>query len=157
MPVSSLHKLIRTAVAYTVAAEIEHVGRRRSHEELAIDATQRVAAEEDLRERAAQGEAEEDDLLERVVRAVHGRGLDSDTPPAFAGGTNVQGVAFVRVELQGHGAIGHCDRHAVRSGSYAPPAIDPVRAQVETLDPDALTPRQALDALYRLRDLLDER
>jgi DNA mismatch repair protein MutS len=46
-------------------------------------------------------------------------------------------------------------------GSGAPPeevdppseTIDPLREALEGIDPDTLTPRQALDALYRLRGL----
>jgi DNA mismatch repair protein MutS len=34
---------------------------------------------------------------------------------------------------------------------------DPVRAEVESLDIDALTPREALDVLYRLKGLARER
>lgn len=34
-----------------------------------------------------------------------------------------------------------------------PPTVDPVRAAVEALDPDALSPREALEAIYRLRRL----
>ena len=37
-----------------------------------------------------------------------------------------------------------------------PPRRDPLREAAETLDPDAMTPRQALEALYRLRDLASE-
>ena len=33
------------------------------------------------------------------------------------------------------------------------PADDPVRDAVDALDPDSMTPREALDALYRLKDL----
>jgi DNA mismatch repair protein MutS len=43
------------------------------------------------------------------------------------------------------------------SHAAAPPqAEDPLRKAVEELDPDALTPRQALEALYRLRSMLNE-
>jgi len=37
-----------------------------------------------------------------------------------------------------------------------PPPVDPLRAAVEGLDADALTPREALDALYRLKALVRE-
>jgi len=30
---------------------------------------------------------------------------------------------------------------------------DPLRGAVEALDPDAMSPREALEALYRLKDL----
>jgi DNA mismatch repair protein MutS len=35
------------------------------------------------------------------------------------------------------------------------PAPDPLRDYLQTLDPDAMTPREALDALYALRALGD--
>jgi DNA mismatch repair protein MutS len=38
---------------------------------------------------------------------------------------------------------------------FAPPAPSPVAAALRALDPDALSPREALDALYRLHRLLD--
>ncbi len=34
-----------------------------------------------------------------------------------------------------------------------PPAPDPLRAELDTISPDELTPRQALDALYRLKQI----
>ncbi len=37
-----------------------------------------------------------------------------------------------------------------------PPRRDPLREAAEALDPDAMTPREALEALYRLRDLARE-
>jgi DNA mismatch repair protein MutS len=36
----------------------------------------------------------------------------------------------------------------------APPPTDELRSQLASLDPDELTPRSALEALYRLRKLL---
>jgi DNA mismatch repair protein MutS len=39
---------------------------------------------------------------------------------------------------------------------FAVPPPDAVRAALATLDPDALSPKAALEALYRLRQLLDE-
>jgi DNA mismatch repair protein MutS len=36
----------------------------------------------------------------------------------------------------------------------APPAADPLREALAAVDPDALTPKQALEALYRLKGLL---
>lgn len=38
--------------------------------------------------------------------------------------------------------------------SAPPPAIDPLREELASLDPDALSPKAALDALYRLKQLL---
>ena len=37
-----------------------------------------------------------------------------------------------------------------------PPAPDPIRTELASLDPDSMSPRAALEALYRLRALLDE-
>ena len=37
----------------------------------------------------------------------------------------------------------------------SPPAPDEVRAAVAALDPDALSPREALEALYKLKRLFD--
>ncbi|CUA98873.1 DNA mismatch repair protein MutS [Thiomonas bhubaneswarensis] len=42
---------------------------------------------------------------------------------------------------------------AQRQATEAAPQTDALRDALETLDPDALTPRQALEALYRLKDL----
>ena len=39
----------------------------------------------------------------------------------------------------------------------APPAADPLHEAMRALDPDALTPKEALEALYRLRGLLKEK
>jgi DNA mismatch repair protein MutS len=38
--------------------------------------------------------------------------------------------------------------------STALPAADPLREALDATDPDALTPKQALEALYRLKGLL---
>jgi DNA mismatch repair protein MutS len=40
-------------------------------------------------------------------------------------------------------------------GTAAAPPPDAVRAALATLDPDELSPKAALEALYRLRRLLD--
>ncbi|HEX7822976.1 MAG TPA: DNA mismatch repair protein MutS [Sphingobium sp.] len=37
-----------------------------------------------------------------------------------------------------------------------PPPLDPVRETLSAIDPDALTPREALDALYRLKRLVND-
>jgi DNA mismatch repair protein MutS len=42
-------------------------------------------------------------------------------------------------------------------GLFAPPAPAPALSALEALDPDELTPKQALEALYRLRALLPPR
>ena len=39
----------------------------------------------------------------------------------------------------------------------APPAAAPLREALASLDPDAMSPREALEALYRLRGLIGER
>ena len=36
---------------------------------------------------------------------------------------------------------------------FGEPAADPVRDAIDALDPDSMSPREALDALYRLKDL----
>ena len=41
-------------------------------------------------------------------------------------------------------------------GLFAPPLPSPVDAALRALDPDALSPREALDALYRLRRLVQD-
>jgi DNA mismatch repair protein MutS len=42
-----------------------------------------------------------------------------------------------------------------RGGDDAPPAlVDPIRLAVRAIDPDAMSPREAMDALYRLRGML---
>ncbi len=43
---------------------------------------------------------------------------------------------------------------AARETTPEPPPADPVHEALAAVDPDALTPREALDALYRLRGLL---
>ncbi len=43
---------------------------------------------------------------------------------------------------------------AAQLNLFAPPAPSPVTEAVRALDPDAMTPRDAMDALYRLRDLV---
>ena len=42
-----------------------------------------------------------------------------------------------------------------RASRLPPPAPDEVRAAVAALDPDALSPREALEALYKLKRLID--
>ena len=41
-----------------------------------------------------------------------------------------------------------------KGGSAGPKAADPAREALAALDPDSMSPREALDALYRLRELL---
>jgi DNA mismatch repair protein MutS len=46
---------------------------------------------------------------------------------------------------------------AARSVESAAPATDEIRTALQALDPDELSPRAALDALYKLRKLLEKR
>jgi DNA mismatch repair protein MutS len=46
---------------------------------------------------------------------------------------------------------------AARSVEAAAPATDEIRTALQALDPDDLSPRAALDALYKLRKLLEKR
>ena len=75
----------------------------------------------------------------------------------------------VLARLEGHGATGAASVHAAAALDELPlfsalrptaaPATtapsDPLREAVEALCPDEMTPREAMDALYRLRGLLD--
>ncbi|MBK1709381.1 MULTISPECIES: DNA mismatch repair protein MutS [Marichromatium] len=75
-------------------------------------------------------------------------------------------IARARARLQEleQNARAHAEREAVQLSLFAaepaaaptpePPAPDPLHEALEALDPDALSPREALDALYRLRALL---
>ncbi|AHF04977.1 DNA mismatch repair protein MutS [Marichromatium purpuratum 984] len=75
-------------------------------------------------------------------------------------------IARARTRLQEleHNARAHAERETVQLSLFAaepaaaptpePPAPDPLHEALEALDPDALSPREALDALYRLRALL---
>jgi DNA mismatch repair protein MutS len=44
----------------------------------------------------------------------------------------------------------------VPAARQSAPVVDPLLDKLRTLDPDALTPREALDALYALKKLLDQ-
>jgi DNA mismatch repair protein MutS len=44
---------------------------------------------------------------------------------------------------------------AARAASPEPPKPSPLEAAIEALRPDAMTPRQALEAIYTLKGLLD--
>ena len=50
----------------------------------------------------------------------------------------------------------HREPAAPQLALFPDPAEHPVIEAVSRIDPDALTPRQALDLLYRLRELVDE-
>ena len=53
-------------------------------------------------------------------------------------------------------AAGLDDLPLFAAAAAAEPAPDPLRAEMEALDVDAMTPREALDALYRLKALARE-
>ncbi|WP_284275236.1 DNA mismatch repair protein MutS, partial [Sphingomonas astaxanthinifaciens] len=53
-------------------------------------------------------------------------------------------------------AAGLDDLPLFAAAAEAPPATDPLADALAAIDPDALTPREALDALYRLKRLSDE-
>jgi DNA mismatch repair protein MutS len=64
---------------------------------------------------------------------------------------------LVQLEQEGASHSRQPDLFAAPVSSEPEPAIDPaLRAELQRIDPDALTPRQALDALYQLKRLLDE-
>ena len=71
-------------------------------------------------------------------------------------------IADARATLEGLEASGPEDRHLTKSsradspqlGLFAPPAPSPVEEAMRALDPDSLSPREALEALYRLRKML---
>ena len=44
-----------------------------------------------------------------------------------------------------------------RASRLAPPAPDELRTALTALDPDALTPREALEALYTLKRLIEDK
>jgi DNA mismatch repair protein MutS len=43
------------------------------------------------------------------------------------------------------------------SARNAPPASDPVHDALAAIDPDALSPKEALEALYRLKGLVKDK
>jgi DNA mismatch repair protein MutS len=51
------------------------------------------------------------------------------------------------------GAVPRREEHSPQMGLFAPPAPSAVETQLSEIDPDALTPREALEALYRLKTL----
>ena len=60
-----------------------------------------------------------------------------------------------REGAEGAGRAGHAQKELPLFAPPEPPPADPLREALAALDPDELTPRAALDALYRLRRLLD--
>lgn len=44
--------------------------------------------------------------------------------------------------------------HTPQLGLFSPPAPSPVAEAMRALDPDSMSPREALDALYRLKKML---
>jgi DNA mismatch repair protein MutS len=71
----------------------------------------------------------------------------------------VERARHLLAELEAADRLAHAERLAAGLPLFAAPApatpveTDPVAAALEGLDPDALTPREALDALYRLKAL----
>jgi len=64
---------------------------------------------------------------------------------------------LVQLEQEGAGRGRQPDLFAAPSSPAPEPAIEPaLRAALLAIDPDTLTPRQAIDALYQLKRLLDE-
>ena len=75
-------------------------------------------------------------------------------------GTVIRAARRRLAELEEHGLAAGPQRDLFSAGSSAPgapvPEEHPLLKQLRELDPDALTPREALDLLYRLRRQLDE-
>ena len=70
---------------------------------------------------------------------------------------------LAEMESGGHGVI-DAERLAAELPLFTqdfaappPPVEDPVRRRVEAINPDTLAPREALELLYELRDLLHDR
>ena len=59
-------------------------------------------------------------------------------------------------QLEAEGASRSSQPDLFAAAAAAEPAPDPALARLREIDPDALTPKQALDALYALRKLLDK-
>jgi DNA mismatch repair protein MutS len=75
-------------------------------------------------------------------------------PPVLARARDVLKKLEAGREKTGGIAAGLDDLPLFASIAEAEPATDPVRAALDAVDPDALTPREALDALYRLKAML---
>ncbi len=72
-------------------------------------------------------------------------------------------IADAKATLAGLEASSNESRPAIQKaqigspqlGLFAPPAPSPIVEAMRALDPDAMSPREALDALYRLRKMVD--
>ena len=62
----------------------------------------------------------------------------------------------LEAQRDAHGAALQPQRELPLFAAAPEPPPDPLRTALEALDPDALTPRAALEALYRLRQLLED-
>jgi DNA mismatch repair protein MutS len=62
----------------------------------------------------------------------------------------------LEAQRDAHGAALQPQRELPLFAQAPEPPPDPLRTALEALDPDALTPRAALEALYRLRQLLED-
>jgi DNA mismatch repair protein MutS len=63
---------------------------------------------------------------------------------------------LLQLEQDGVSRSRQPDLFAAPAGPESEPAIDPaLRDELRRIDPDALTPKQALEALYALKKLLD--
>ncbi|MCB9759305.1 MAG: DNA mismatch repair protein MutS [Alphaproteobacteria bacterium] len=68
----------------------------------------------------------------------------------------VERAKTLLVELEKHAAVHPTPQLSLfgyQAPAPAPPPVDPIREALAEVDPDTMSPREALDALYRLRDL----
>jgi len=63
---------------------------------------------------------------------------------------------FAGLEKQLQPASHQSDLFAAVAGEPEPPGEDAVRAALAAIKPDELSPREALEALYRLKKVADE-
>ena len=63
---------------------------------------------------------------------------------------------LAELERQLRPGSGQPDLFAAAPVEAVPAEVHPAVAELERLDPDALTPKEALEALYRLKKLADE-
>jgi len=64
---------------------------------------------------------------------------------------------LAELEKQLRPAPAHPDLFAADAAPAAPkPTEDPIAAALAAIDPDRLSPKEALDALYKLKRLLDD-
>jgi DNA mismatch repair protein MutS len=77
-------------------------------------------------------------------------------PPVVARAKSVLAKLEAGRDATGGIAAGLDDLPLFASVSEAPPAVDSLRDALAGIEPDSLTPREALEELYRLKRLLDE-